>query len=103
VRYKWFQVPTSLRSRIRPREQWVCLARSNKLFVCWVGDSGTKMRFLLAIIVIIYLVGVGVVLSPTVRSTWDTETASALTDHVIQALPNALAWPVRAAHAFAGS
>jgi hypothetical protein len=100
VRYKWFQVPTSLRSRIRPREQWVCLARSNKLFVCWVGDSGTKMRFLLAIIVIIYLVGVGVVLSPTVRSTWDTETASALTDHVIQALPNALAWPVRAAHAF---
>ena len=75
----------------------------NKLFVCWVGDSGTKMRFLLAIIVIIYLVGVGVVLSPTVRSTWDTETASALTDHVIQALPNALAWPVRAAHAFAGS
>ena len=100
MRYKWFQVPTSLRSRIRPREQWVCLARSNNLFVCWVGDSGTKMRFLLAIIVIIYLVGVGVVLSPTVRSTWDTETASALTDHVIQALPNALAWPVRAAHAF---
>jgi hypothetical protein len=100
VRYEWFQVPTSLRSRIRPREQWVCLARLNKLFVCWVGDSGTKMRFLLAIIVIIYLVGVGVVLSPTVRSTWDTETASALTDHVIQALPNALAWPVRAAHAF---
>jgi hypothetical protein len=26
-----------------------------------------------------------------------------LADHVIQALPNALAWPVRAAHAFAGS
>ena len=79
------------------------LGALNKLFVCWVGDSDTKMRFLLAIIVIIYLVGVGVVLSPTVRSTWDTETASALTDHVIQALPNALAWPVRAAHAFAGS
>ena len=61
------------------------------------------MRFLLAIIVIIYLVGVGFVLSPTIRSTWDTETASALADHVIQALPNALAWPVRAARAFAGS
>jgi hypothetical protein len=68
-----------------------------------VDDSGTKMRFLLAIIVIIYLVGVGVVLSPTIRSTWDTETASALADHVIQALPSAFAWPVRAAHAFAGS
>ena len=71
--------------------------------MCLVDDSDTKMRFLLAIIVIIYLVGVGVVLSPTIRSTWDSEPASALTDHVIQALPNALAWPVRAAHAFAGS
>jgi hypothetical protein len=79
------------------------LARYGKLVVCLADDSDTKMRFLLAIIVIIYLVGVGVVLSPTIRSTWDTETASALADHVIQALPNALAWPVRAAHAFAGS
>jgi hypothetical protein len=61
------------------------------------------MRLLVAIILIIYLVGVGVVLSPTIRSTWDSETASALADHVVQALPNALAWPVRAAHAFAGS
>ena len=79
------------------------LARWNRLVVCLVDDSDTKMRFLLAIIVIIYLVGVGVVLSPTIRSTWDTETASALADHVVQALPNALAWPVKAAHAFAGS
>jgi hypothetical protein len=68
-----------------------------------VDDSDRKMRLLVAIIVIIYLVGVGVVLSPTIRSTWDSETASALADHVLQALPNALAWPVRAAHAFAGS
>ena len=68
-----------------------------------VDDSDTKMRFLLAIIVIIYLVGVGVVLSPTIRSTWNSEPASALADHVVQALPDALAWPVKAAHAFAGS
>jgi hypothetical protein len=68
-----------------------------------VDDSDRKMRLLVAIIVIIYLVGVGVVLSPTVRSTWDSETASALADHVVQALPNALAWPARAAHAFVGS
>ena len=61
------------------------------------------MRLLLAIIVIIYLVGVGVVLSPIIRSTWNSEPASALADHVVQALPDALAWPVRAAHAFAGS
>jgi hypothetical protein len=53
--------------------------------------------------VIICLVGVGVVLSPTIRSTWDSEPASALADHVIQALPVALAWPVRAAHTFVGS
>ena len=61
------------------------------------------MRLLLALIVIIYLVGVGVVLSPIIRSTWNSEPASVLADHVAQALPEALAWPVRAAHAFAGS
>jgi hypothetical protein len=63
----------------------------------------TKMRLLLALIVIIYLVGVGVVLSPIIRSTWNSEPASVLADRVVQALPEALAWPVRAAHAFAGS
>jgi hypothetical protein len=61
------------------------------------------MSFLLALIVILYLVGVGVVLSPTIRSTWNSEPASALADHVVQALPDALAWPVKAAHAFSGS
>ena len=61
------------------------------------------MRLLVAIIVIIYLVGVGVVLSPTIRSSWNTETASALADHVVQALPDALTWPMKAARAFAGS
>jgi hypothetical protein len=62
-----------------------------------------KMRLLLAIIVIIYLVGVGVVLSPIIRSTWTTEPASVLADHVVQALPDALTWPMKAARAFAGS
>jgi hypothetical protein len=61
------------------------------------------MRLLLALIIIVYLVGVGVVLSPTVRSGWNSEPASALTDHVVQALPDALAWPARAARAFRGS
>ena len=63
----------------------------------------TKMRLLLALIVIIYLVGVGVVLSPIIRSTWNTEPASVLADHVVQALPDALTWPMKAARAFAGS
>jgi hypothetical protein len=62
-----------------------------------------QMRLLLALIVIIYLVGVGVVLSPTVRSTWDSEPASVLANRIAQALPDALAWPVRAAHVFTGS
>ncbi|MGH6798735.1 MAG: hypothetical protein ACREDI_10195 [Roseiarcus sp.] len=61
------------------------------------------MRLLLALIVIIYLVGVGVVLSPVIRSGWNSEPASALADHVAQALPGALAWPAKAARAFAGS
>jgi hypothetical protein len=61
------------------------------------------MRLLLALIVILYLIGVGVVLSPTVRSTWDSEPASVLADRIVQALPDALAWPVRAAHALSGS
>ena len=61
------------------------------------------MRLLLALILIIYLVGVGVVLSPIIRSTWNSEPASALAEHVIQALPDALAWPVRAVRTFSGS
>ena len=61
------------------------------------------MRLLIAIIIIIYLVGVGVVLSPIIRSTWTSEPASVLAERVVQALPEALAWPVKAAHAIAGS
>jgi hypothetical protein len=68
-----------------------------------LNAKDAKMRLLLALIIIIYLIGVGVVLSPVIRSSWNSETASALADHVVQALPSALAWPVRAAHAFAGS
>ena len=61
------------------------------------------MRLLLALIIIIYLVGVGVVLSPVVRSSWNTEPASALAQSVAETLPDALAWPVRAARSVTGS
>ena len=61
------------------------------------------MRLLLALIIIIYLVGVGVVLSPIIRSTWNSDPASVLADRIVQALPDALVWPVRAVHSFAGS
>ena len=68
---------------------------------CRLDDA--KMRLLLALIVIIYLVGVGVILAPTVRSTWNSEPASAFAESVAQALPDALAWPVRAARNVRGS
>ena len=65
--------------------------------------SDIRDALLIALIIILYLVGVGVVLSPIIRSTWNTEPASVLTDHIGQALPEALAWPVRAVHAVTGS
>jgi hypothetical protein len=79
-------------------QQWLLSCYAAPVDVGW-----TKMRLLLALIIIIYLVGVGVVLSPIIRSTWSSEPASVLTDRIVQALPEALAWPVRAAHAVSGS
>jgi hypothetical protein len=55
------------------------------------------------LIIIVYLVGVGVILAPTVQSTWNSEPASAFAQSVAQALPDALAWPVRAARSVRGS
>jgi hypothetical protein len=54
------------------------------------------MRLLIALIVIAYLVGIGVVLSPTVQAKWSGAPASDFATSVAQALPNAAAWPVRA-------
>ena len=56
------------------------------------------MRVLVALAVIIYLVGVGVALSSTIQTKWSGASASDLTTSVVQALPNALSWPVRAFH-----
>ena len=61
------------------------------------------MQLLIAILVIIYLVGVGVVLAPVVEQGWSSETASAFANTLGQALPDALAWPVRLARARAGA
>jgi hypothetical protein len=61
-----------------------------------------KMRLLLALITIVYLVGVGVFLAPTVQSTWNSEPASGFAASVAQALPDALAWPVRVYHNMRG-
>jgi hypothetical protein len=56
------------------------------------------MRTLIALVIIIYLVGVGVVLAPTVTGKWNSGTASELSASVTQALPSALAWPAKAYH-----
>ena len=53
------------------------------------------MRSVLAVILITYLVGVGIVLSPTIRSKWGSAPASDLSARIGQELPYALAWPAR--------
>jgi hypothetical protein len=56
------------------------------------------MRALIALMVIVYIVGVGVVLSPTIQAKWNGASASDFVTSVAQALPSAAAWPVRAYH-----
>jgi hypothetical protein len=56
------------------------------------------MRALIALVVIVYLVGVGVALAPTIQAKWNTASASDLAASVAHDLPNAIAWPTRAFH-----
>ena len=56
------------------------------------------MNALISLIVIIYLVGVGVVLSPVVEGNWSNASASSPVTSAGEALPDALAWPVRFYH-----
>ncbi len=60
------------------------------------------MRMLIALLVIVYFVGVGVVLAPTIKDKWNSAPASELTASVVQELPNALAWPARAYRSLTG-
>jgi hypothetical protein len=54
------------------------------------------MRLFISLLLIIYLVGVGVELSPTIQAKWNGASASELVTSVAQELPNAMAWPARA-------
>lgn len=54
------------------------------------------MRLAIALIVIVYIVGVGVVVSPTIQAKWSGAPASNFATSVADALPNAVAWPLRA-------
>ena len=56
------------------------------------------MRAVIALIVIVYLVGVGVVLSPVIQAEWNSASGSNLAASVGQALPNALTWPAGLYH-----
>ena len=59
------------------------------------------MRALIALILIIYIVGVGVALAPTIEAKWSSGTASEFASGVAQALPSAAVWPARAYHSIA--
>jgi hypothetical protein len=50
------------------------------------------------LLVIVYLVGIGVVLAPTVQREWNTSTASGFVGSIVQELPVAAAWPVPLYH-----
>jgi len=60
------------------------------------------VRLLIALVVIVYLVGVGVVLAPTIQSGWDHLPASDLASTVFRVLPDALAWPAKAYRSLTG-
>lgn len=51
------------------------------------------MRAVIAMIIIVYLVGVGVALAPTIRDKWAVVPASVLLSDVSREMPRALAWP----------
>lgn len=54
------------------------------------------MRLFIALLVIIYLVGVGVVLAPAIKANWNTVPASEFAGSVATELPRALSWPAAA-------
>ena len=62
------------------------------------GTRENPMRLILSLIIIIYLVGIGVVLSPTIQGKWNTGTASELVASVWEDLPRAMAWPATMYH-----
>ena len=56
------------------------------------------MGGILTLLVIVYLVGIGVVLAPTVKGEWNAGTASEFSQSILQQLPVAAAWPVTLYH-----
>lgn len=61
------------------------------------------MRTFVALLVIIYLGGVGVMLGPTFSAGWNTGTPAELFGNVIAELPRAMLWPAVLYHSIMGS
>ena len=61
------------------------------------------MRVFIALVVIIYLVGVGVELAPTFQANWSTSPTSRLAAIVASELPGALSWPATVYRRVAGN
>jgi hypothetical protein len=51
------------------------------------------MRMFIALLVVVYLVGVGVVLAPTIKAKWNTGSTSQFVTSIATEMPTALAWP----------
>ena len=60
------------------------------------------MRFILTLIVIIYLGGVAYVLAPIFEARWNSGTPAELFAAVWQDIPKAVAWPAIAYHSVMG-
>lgn len=60
------------------------------------------MMRLIFVVLLIYVVGIGVQLTPTVREGWNSMTAAQLLDRTAEELPNAAAWPMRAYESLTG-
>jgi hypothetical protein len=58
----------------------------------------SSMRTFIALLVMVYLIGVGVVLAPTVSGKWNSGTPAELSASIVQQAPLAFAWPVTAYH-----
>ena len=53
------------------------------------------MGRLISLLLLVYVIGIGVLLAPTVQENWDRETAEQVFARVMDELPRAAAWPVR--------
>jgi hypothetical protein len=60
------------------------------------------MRVVVAILLIVYLLGVGVDLAPSVWSGWNTGNGALMLGDVARALPHALTWPVAVYRSMSG-